>query len=135
MWYNASDWEGAECYEDKDTNGADYRGKVAATKDGDACLSWTVKVKPNGGAVGLWTGSSKAASKGLGEHNYCRNPDNEDSPWCYTAKSDTAPRFGLCTVQAAKAADFCKGTSVHACVMHAAALVATDSGVASCPHV
>lgn len=34
-------------------------------------------------------------SRGL-DNNYCRNPDNERKPWCYTTDSQT--RFEYCNV-------------------------------------
>ena len=33
---------------------------------------------------------------GLGDHNYCRNPDGEPKPWCYT--TDPNVRFEFCDV-------------------------------------
>ena len=34
---------------------------------------------------------------GLGEHNYCRNPDNIDGLWCYNANS-ADPRWDYCDI-------------------------------------
>ena len=126
---HASDWKGAECWEDpgdKDGKGAgaDYRGEVAKTKGGAACLSWAVQEKSDG-ENGLYSFHSKA--NGLGKHNFCRNPDTERGPWCYVVEAvEGSPRFALCDVGAVQAAGSCKGTSVHACVMHAAALLGHD---------
>ena len=33
----------------------------------------------------------------MGDHNYCRNPDLEPSPWCYNAAS-TEPRWEVCDI-------------------------------------
>ena len=123
--HNPSDWKGAECYEEKnDANGkgagADYRGVVAETVEGNACLSWAAKTKNDGAPGSTWPGKTR---NGVGNHTFCRNPDREPSPWCYTVKKGIANkgRWALCDVGAAQVPGFCKGTSVHACVMHACA--------------
>ncbi|XP_030011963.1 tissue-type plasminogen activator-like [Sphaeramia orbicularis] len=51
-------------------DGSSYRGFVSESLYGNTCLNWK-KVKYPGGA-----------SKGLGNHNYCRNPDHSSMPWC-----------------------------------------------------
>ena len=68
---------------------------MSKTKSGIPCLPWSQQVKSNG-RVGYWTGSSGAAAKGVGDHKYCRNPDGEPGPWCYTTSSAT--RWQLCEV-------------------------------------
>ncbi|KAM9848244.1 urokinase-type plasminogen activator-like [Aulostomus maculatus] len=51
-------------------DGSSYRGLISETVYGARCLNWN-RFK------NLW-----GASKGLGDHNYCRNPDNSLMPWC-----------------------------------------------------
>uniref|UniRef100_A0A4W3GZY3 Neurotrypsin n=1 Tax=Callorhinchus milii TaxID=7868 RepID=A0A4W3GZY3_CALMI len=53
-----------------------YNGSVTLTVTGETCLKWTefpdyVQQYPN---------------KGLGDHNFCRNPDEEPIPWCFYRK-------------------------------------------------
>ena len=36
---------------------------------------------------------------GLGDHNYCRNPDDSLWPWCYN-KYSTMPRYEYCSIPA-----------------------------------
>merc|ERR1719199_2093845 len=65
------------CYDEED-KGKAYRGLVTSTASGRACQVWT-KDKPHEISV------EPSTSNGLGNHNYCRNPDgSEDKPWCYT---------------------------------------------------
>eukprot|EP00746_Dinoflagellata_sp_MGD_P161710 gnl/MRDRNA2_/MRDRNA2_88955_c0_seq1.p1 gnl/MRDRNA2_/MRDRNA2_88955_c0~~gnl/MRDRNA2_/MRDRNA2_88955_c0_seq1.p1 ORF type:complete len:181 (-),score=37.81 gnl/MRDRNA2_/MRDRNA2_88955_c0_seq1:195-737(-) len=65
------------CYEESD-KGKSYRGLVTSTSSGRACQKWT-KDKPHTISMDPTT------ENGLGNHNYCRNPDgSEDKPWCFT---------------------------------------------------
>ena len=59
-------------------NGADYRGKQNRTKSGTECVEWS---KHN---LQRNTPQLKPCS-GLGGNNYCRNPDNDETIWCYTS--------------------------------------------------
>jgi len=63
-----------------DDFGKTYRGLVTSTTSGRACQNWLdqhphkIEFKPD-------------SDNGLGNHNFCRNPDPEGSikkPWCYT---------------------------------------------------
>ena len=66
-------------------DGAEYHGKVNKTHSGLECQAWNV-LTPHKHGFGR-----------LGDHNFCRNPDEEPGPWCYTTTSGT--RWELCTVR------------------------------------
>ena len=79
----------AECY-DKASN---YRGTIAQTKNGEVCQHWR-KNSPHEHTYQddktFPDGSTAAA------HNYCRAPDDDPVPWCYTEDPDV--RWGYCDV-------------------------------------
>ena len=58
------------------TKGREYRGSVSTSMEGLPCLHWTGYTKYN-------TEYNREA-KGLGDHNYCRNPSDHTGLWCYT---------------------------------------------------
>ncbi|XP_046905082.1 hepatocyte growth factor activator isoform X2 [Hypomesus transpacificus] len=68
----------AVCYHDK---GADYRGVVATTVAGARCLPWNSELLHDELCVDT---VDSAPLRGLGEHSFCRNPDGDKMPWCYT---------------------------------------------------
>merc|ERR1719181_586693 len=49
---------------------------------------------------------------GLGNHNFCRNPDGEPQAWCYT--TDPASRFEYCDVGLPSLTGSCVVTPVAA---------------------
>ena len=67
-----------------------YRGCTNKTKSGRKCQKWTVQW-PHRHSRTPW----RYRGKGLGNHNYCRNPDNEPGGiWCYT--NDRRKRWEYC---------------------------------------
>uniref|UniRef100_A0A8C9A5K7 Plasminogen activator n=1 Tax=Prolemur simus TaxID=1328070 RepID=A0A8C9A5K7_PROSS len=71
----------ATCYEDQ---GVTYRGTWSTAESGAECVSWNSSVlarKPYSAR------RPDAIRLGLGNHNYCRNPDQDSKPWCYVFKA------------------------------------------------
>lgn len=71
--------------------GMEYRGKINVTKDGTPCQHWdsTYPHLPNERVRSLGSTLFK-------EKNYCRNPDDEPFPWCYTM--DINIRWQFCDI-------------------------------------
>uniref|UniRef100_A0AAY5EI01 Plasminogen n=1 Tax=Electrophorus electricus TaxID=8005 RepID=A0AAY5EI01_ELEEL len=71
-------------------DGSSYRGTVAVTVSGKTCQIWASQYPHKHSRT-----PENYPCKGL-DKNYCRNPDKERSPWCYTADPET--RWEYCTV-------------------------------------
>nr|XP_056715956.1 tissue-type plasminogen activator [Euleptes europaea] len=71
----------ATCYKDK---GVKYRGKWSMTDSGVECLNWYLNALEEKQYNGH---RPDAMQLGLGNHNYCRNPDGDIKPWCHVFKS------------------------------------------------
>ncbi|XP_054451490.1 plasminogen [Pteronotus mesoamericanus] len=71
--------------------GENYRGNVAVTASGHTCQHWSQQT-PHKHEVT----PENYPCKNL-EENYCRNPDGQPGPWCYTTNSSV--RWELCAIQ------------------------------------
>ncbi|XP_070541658.1 plasminogen-like [Ptychodera flava] len=78
-----------ECYRAVDAH--DYRGTVSRTENGRTCQDWTQQSPHSHSRT-----PENYPNGGLGEHNYCRNPDDWSGAWCYT--TDPYNRWELCDV-------------------------------------
>jgi len=97
------------CYMEEDpageegaAQGRSYRGLATSTISGRQCQKWTAarpwpkaaEFKPE---VDRVSKDSTKWGNGIGNHNYCRNPDSSmDSPWCYT--QDPQKEKELCEI-------------------------------------
>ncbi|NWY59253.1 HABP2 protein, partial [Chionis minor] len=70
-----------DCYE-KDSS--TYRGRVNQAVNGKTCLHWNSHALLNYPTNAFM---EDADSHGIGEHNFCRNPDEDEKPWCYITKN------------------------------------------------
>uniref|UniRef100_A0A669CFF8 Plasminogen n=1 Tax=Oreochromis niloticus TaxID=8128 RepID=A0A669CFF8_ORENI len=70
--------------------GLAYRGTIAVTETGKTCQSWSAQTPQTHNRT-----PQNYPCKDL-DNNYCRNPDNERRPWCYT--TDPATRWEYCNV-------------------------------------
>ncbi|XP_023136958.1 phosphoinositide-3-kinase-interacting protein 1 [Amphiprion ocellaris] len=78
------------------SRGVDYRAEEQSSSTGLTCLNWTnttrdydVNIHPD-------------SQTGVGDHNYCRNPDSSDRPWCYIAGPDGTIQRQFCTIEPCK---------------------------------
>ncbi|XP_041661794.1 apolipoprotein(a)-like [Cheilinus undulatus] len=70
--------------------GVNYRGTIAETESGKMCQRWSAQTPHQHNRT-----PDNYPCKGL-VGNYCRNPDNEKKPWCYT--TDPQTRWEYCNV-------------------------------------
>ncbi|XP_040261466.1 coagulation factor XII [Bufo bufo] len=67
-------------------NGTSYRGTANVTVTGAACLNWESDIIQHEVS---WYSGKHAQRHGLGYHSYCRNPDGDTQPWCFTMKNES----------------------------------------------
>ncbi|XP_029296170.1 tissue-type plasminogen activator isoform X1 [Cottoperca gobio] len=82
--------------------GEGYRGTWSISHSGAECINWN--------ATSL-RGKKFTAKKmdasilGLGNHNFCRNPDNDSTPWCYIYKG-TQITWDFCSMPKCQEAEY-----------------------------
>ncbi|XP_053566915.1 plasminogen [Bombina bombina] len=71
-------------------NGENYRGNIALTASGKRCQEWSSQIPHKHTRT-----PDNYPCKNL-DNNYCRNPDGEVMPWCYTVNSTV--RWEYCEI-------------------------------------
>eukprot|EP00079_Xenopus_tropicalis_P028233 XP_012823067.1 PREDICTED: hyaluronan-binding protein 2 [Xenopus tropicalis] len=83
-----------DCYKQ---DGHMYRGHTSHTELGFTCLPWDSYLLLKEGTNAFVSG---IAAYGIGEHNFCRNPDGAEKPWCYFQADNGKLAWDLCDVKA-----------------------------------
>jgi len=97
------------------SKGRGYRGLMAHTRSGRSCQKWTDD-HPWKGAARISPTADEESDEGMmnwgngiGNHNYCRNPDGrDDKPWCFTQDPNKDHKWEPCDIPECpeKARDF-----------------------------
>ena len=66
--------------------GSGYKGTANVTENGYTCQAWNSQ-SPHTHDYG---------EKLKNESNYCRNPDDDERPWCYT--NSTSKKWEYCSI-------------------------------------
>ncbi|KAL5253132.1 hypothetical protein ACHWQZ_G015784 [Mnemiopsis leidyi] len=82
------------CFNREDSRGIKYRGFKNTTISGRVCQKWTMQAPNKHSRT-----PQNYPNGGLGDHNYCRNPDDtpDSGPWCYIGEG-TSPRWESCGI-------------------------------------
>ena len=85
-------------------NGADYDGTVGETENNQKCARWDEQPED-------------LITPELIHHNFCRNPDESDRPWCYIANGTYGER-DYCEIQPCEEMEQLGFTYESAVTMH-----------------
>ena len=72
-------------------NGVHYRGHLSTTVTGLQCVNWS-QLNRTIHTVTI----DRYPDQGIGDHNYCRNPDSSSHIWCYTSVNTN--HFDYCNI-------------------------------------
>jgi hypothetical protein len=75
-----------ECLTSADPRGLQYKGTMNMADTGDQCQRWDSQIPHHH----IFNSSLSDQA------NYCRNPDGEKAPWCYTV--NPKKRWSTCPV-------------------------------------
>ncbi|XP_053439741.1 hyaluronan-binding protein 2 isoform X1 [Nycticebus coucang] len=83
-------------------DGYSYRGQVSRTVNQHSCLYWNshLLLQENYNMF-----MEDAEAHGIGEHNFCRNPDGDKKPWCFIKVGNDKVKWEYCEVLACSAQD------------------------------
>lgn len=90
---SASDAEQRDCLRSR---GESYRGEQQLSSSGLSCLNWINTTRDYDVIV------YPDSQTGAGDHNYCRNPDMSERPWCYIVGPDEAIQRQFCAIETCK---------------------------------
>ncbi|XP_044051429.1 phosphoinositide-3-kinase-interacting protein 1 [Siniperca chuatsi] len=78
------------------SSGVEYRGEQQSSSSGLNCLNWTNTTRDYDVNI------HRDSQTGVGDHNYCRNPDSSERPWCYIAGPDGTVQRQFCAIDTCK---------------------------------
>ncbi|XP_062874203.1 phosphoinositide-3-kinase-interacting protein 1 [Trichomycterus rosablanca] len=79
-------------------NGVDYRGTQQKSSSGRLCLNWNNTSRN-------YDTTHNDADTGVGNHNFCRNPDGSEKLWCYVSGADGVVQRESCAVDSCQDQD------------------------------
>ncbi|XP_029788461.1 hyaluronan-binding protein 2 [Suricata suricatta] len=83
-------------------DGYSYRGKVSKTVNQHSCLYWNSHLLLHENYNMFM---EDAETHGIGEHNFCRNPDGDQKPWCFIKVNNAKVKWEYCDIPACSALD------------------------------
>uniref|UniRef100_A0A8D1VDK1 Hyaluronan binding protein 2 n=1 Tax=Sus scrofa TaxID=9823 RepID=A0A8D1VDK1_PIG len=91
-------------------DGYSYRGEVSKTVNQHTCLYWNshLLLQENYNMF-----MEDAEAHGIGEHNFCRNPDGDRKPWCFIKVSSAKVKWEYCDVPACSAPSPSEGSPIE----------------------
>lgn len=74
------------------SNGVKYRGTQQRSSSDSVCLNWNITTRDYD------LTHHADVDTGIGDHNFCRNPDGTAEPWCYISGADGQLQREACTI-------------------------------------